>query len=157
MKNTKIIYWFKEILIRRNNAIEEDKMAKKGTLDTKQVIVIRKDLNMRKGKMCSQAAHASQLAFMKSSKIDGSNLIISLDNRNYSWLMNSFTKITVSVNSEKELIEIYNKAVEKNIYASLIKDNGKTEFKGVPTYTAVAIGPDFIDIIDELTGHLPLL
>ena len=28
-------------------------------METKQVIVIRKDLKMRKGKMCAQAAHAS--------------------------------------------------------------------------------------------------
>jgi peptidyl-tRNA hydrolase len=30
---------------------------------TKQVIVIRTDLNMRKGKMCAQAAHASMKVF----------------------------------------------------------------------------------------------
>lgn len=31
--------------------------------DIKQVIVVRTDLNMRKGKMCSQVAHASMKVF----------------------------------------------------------------------------------------------
>ena len=33
-------------------------------MSIKQVIVVRKDLNMRKGKMCAQVAHASLKIFL---------------------------------------------------------------------------------------------
>jgi PTH2 family peptidyl-tRNA hydrolase len=38
----------------------------------------------------------------------------------------------------------------------LVQDAGLTEFGGVPTYTAVAIGPDYDDRIDPVTGDLEL-
>ncbi len=72
------------------------------------------------------------------------------------WLTGKFTKICVFVNSEQELLDIYNQALVSGIPCSLIKDAGLTEFKE-PTYTAVAIGPDFPDKIDPITKHLPLL
>ncbi len=72
------------------------------------------------------------------------------------WLSEKFTKICVSVNSEHELLELYNKAKRAGIPCSLIRDAGMTEFKE-PTYTAVAIGPEFPDKVDPLTGDLPLL
>jgi peptidyl-tRNA hydrolase, PTH2 family len=39
----------------------------------------------------------------------------------------------------------------------LITDAGHTEFKGVPTKTCLAIGPNDVDEIDVVTGHLKLL
>lgn len=38
-----------------------------------------------------------------------------------------------------------------------VKDNGLTQFHGVKTLTAIAIGPDDKSIINEITGHLKLL
>ena len=73
------------------------------------------------------------------------------------WLEGSFTKICVSVNSEQELLDIYNKALENNINVKLIQDNGLTEFGGVKTYTCLALGPDYPEVLDPLTKHLPLL
>lgn len=73
------------------------------------------------------------------------------------WINGLFTKICVYVNSEEELLNIYNKAKEEGIFCSLIQDAGITEFKGVPTYTCCAIGPDYSENIDKVTGHLPLL
>ena len=73
------------------------------TTTYKQVIVIRKDLNMRKGKMVAQGAHASMAAILKLARRQGSDLIIPLDARIEPWLTGRFTKICVSVNSEAEL------------------------------------------------------
>ena len=73
------------------------------------------------------------------------------------WLQNKFTKIVVSVNSEAELIDIFNKSKEKGVPCAIIEDCGATEFHGVPTKTCCAIGPDEASIIDLITGHLPLL
>lgn len=130
-------------------------------MSVKQVIVIRKDLNMRKGKIASQVAHASMKVFLECSNIvaDNSNLElrIPLNDDMITWLSGSFTKIVVSVDSEEELKDVYSKSLENCIPCSIIKDNGATEFGGIPTYTAVAIGPAESEKIDKITGTLKLL
>ena len=73
------------------------------------------------------------------------------------WLSGSFTKVCLSCDSEQELLDLHAKAKAAGILCSLIKDAGKTEFGGVPTYTAIAIGPDYPENIDPITGHLKLL
>ncbi len=135
--------------------------------DFRQIIVLRKDLNMRKGKMVAQGAHASMATILANGRshwltkllafIGIKVLILDLKDKAMGpWLTGKFKKISVSVNSEAELFEIYNKAKEAGLNASLILDSGLTEFKE-PTYTAVAIGPDLTSKISPVTGHLPLL
>ena len=68
-----------------------------------------------------------------------------------------FTKICVSVDSEEELLEIYNKARSLKLNTSLITDAGLTEFHGEPTKTAVAVGPGKPEVVDKVTGNLKLL
>ena len=121
-------------------------------METKQVIVLRKDLNMRKGKMVAQGAHASLIAFRDATSIDGSQKQIGME-----WLCGLMTKVCVSVNSEEELNDVYQRALDSGIPCSIITDAGKTEFGGVPTKTAVAIGPDEVEKINLITGGLPLL
>jgi PTH2 family peptidyl-tRNA hydrolase len=111
----------------------------------KQVIVVRKDLNMRKGKMVAQGSHASLGAYLDSGVFDR------LD-----WLDNGQTKICVGIDSELELIQLYHKAKELLLPAYLVLDKGLTEFKE-PTLTAVGIGPADSELIDEVTGTLKLL
>lgn len=130
--------------------------------DYKQVIVLRKDLNMRKGKMVAQGAHASFAAVMGAKHTNVLGLIWRVlrmvANHNIrAWLSSRFAKIAVSVDSEEELMEIYAKACYAKIPCSLIQDAGFTEFDGVPTYTSVAVGPARNDVIDKITGNLKLL
>ncbi len=131
-------------------------------MSVKQVIVIRKDLNMRKGKMVAQGAHASLSALIEKTKLssDYKKLIFNLieDKAFVEWFVNGkFTKVVVGCDSEAELLDISNKAMRANIPRSLIQDVGKTEFNGKLTFTAVAVGPADADVIDEITGHLKLL
>jgi PTH2 family peptidyl-tRNA hydrolase len=126
-------------------------------MEHKQVIVLRKDLNMRKGKMVAQGAHASMRAILNLARREGDSLVIPLDGRSEPWLCGRFKKICVAVNSESELLELHRQALAANLIASLIQDAGLTEFGGIPTYTAVAIGPDEGEKIDQLTGRLALL
>ncbi len=135
----------------------------------KQIIVMRTDLNMRKGKMCAQAAHASMKVILdlmetirnKEVQIDEPGYVMMLhlyeEPELEQWLSGKFTKICVSVNSEQELLDIYNKAKNSDILCSLITDAGLTEFHNVPTITCAAIGPDTAEKLDPLTGHLKLL
>lgn len=127
-------------------------------MKTKQVIVLRKDLNMRKGKMVAQGAHASMVVFFnRMSIISNSHFETDFTQPMIDWMNSSFTKICVSVNSEDELRGMYDAALAAGIPCSLIQDAGLTEFGGVPTYTAVAVGPDYEDKINAITGTLPLL
>ena len=124
----------------------------------KQVIVLRKDLNMRKGKMIAQGAHASMKVILdlNESKTDDF-MLIPLNAITREWFLGSFAKIALSVDSEHELMEIHHKAKRAELPCTLITDAGRTEFKGVPTNTAVAIGPAKSEDIDKITGDLKLL
>lgn len=130
---------------------------------TKQVIVLRKDLNMRKGKMVAQGAHASMKVILdeglfKQHTLDAipNEFSLFMTPEIEDWLTGMFTKICVSVNSEAELLNIHERAKEANIPTSLIMDAGLTEFKE-PTYTAVAVGPAEAEDVDRITGGLKLL
>jgi PTH2 family peptidyl-tRNA hydrolase len=125
-------------------------------MEHKQVIILRKDLNMRKGKLVAQGAHASMGAILALMKQEGNTLTLEMDERTEPWLTGRFKKICVYVNSEQELLEIYNTALTNGLVCSIIKDAGLTEFGGIPTLTAVAVGPDREDKIDTVTKHLPL-
>lgn len=127
-------------------------------MEKKQVIILRKDLNMRKGKMVAQGAHASMAALLLLAKKDNNKLILSLDDINLDgWLNDKFKKITLGVNSLDEMDKIYQEALKNNIVCSYIIDSGLTEFNGIPTPTAICLGPDFSDKIDIITGKLSLL
>lgn len=127
----------------------------------KQVIVVRTDLNMRKGKLASQACHASMKVFFDKALLmcdeDKILAVIPLNEQEEEWIEGIFTKIVVGVDSEEMLLNCYNQAKESGILCSLITDNGLTEFHGVPTNTCIAIGPDHSEKIDAITGHLKLL
>ena len=71
----------------------------------------------------------------------------------YEWLTGSFVKVVLAVNSEEELMEIYEKAKRAGLNTVLITDNATTEFSS-PTRTCIGIGPDWEEKIDKITGHL---
>lgn len=130
-------------------------------MNTKQVIVMRKDLGMRKGKMVAQGAHASLGAVLIhgsiATKLSHLIYLLFIKSELRSWLLGSFRKICVSVDSEAELLEIHNRAKEVGLINCLITDNGDTEFNGIKTITCCAIGPAYDEDIDKITGHLKLL
>lgn len=128
---------------------------------TKQVLVIRKDLKMRRGKEIAQGGHGYQSfvfrRLMKFPNIHSQNtFIVELSDEEIMWKDNSFAKIVVQVESEQELLDIYSKAKEAGLETHLITDSGRTEFNGIPTNTCICIGPHLIDRINPITGHLKL-
>ncbi len=135
---------------------------------SKQVIVMRKTFmingekrKLRTGKYASQCAHASMgalLNYMQREGYGGGVMILPLNNNMAvkNWLENAFTKICCAVETEEEIVELYNKAKEKGLLCSLIKDSGLTEFGGVPTITCCAIGPAWENEVNEITGDLQL-
>lgn len=130
----------------------------------KQAIIIRKDLHMRRGKEIAQGSHASMGAILKLMRSytdeDGNNITKSLmykdDSALAEWLEHKFTKICLYVNSEEEMLELAKKADDLSVLNCLITDSGATEFHGVPTITALAIGPDWASKVNAITKDLKL-
>lgn len=126
----------------------------------KQVIVMRRNYpdgkggfkNLRTGKLIAQGSHAS-MAFI-TRRIENKEDLTPVQKE---WLNNSFVKICVYVESEEDLLAINEKAKEAGIECHLITDKGLTEFNGIPTNTCLALGPDYAEILDKITGHLKLL
>jgi len=111
----------------------------------KQVILIRQDLKLPKGKAAAQAAHASVDAVLKSDTV----LV-------KAWCEEGMAKIVVKVKDEKELIHYFQQAKDSGIKSSLITDAGRTVIApGIKT--CVAIGPDEEEKVDAITGTLSLL
>ncbi|MBD3304318.1 peptidyl-tRNA hydrolase [Candidatus Woesearchaeota archaeon] len=113
--------------------------------DYKQVILVRKDLNLSRGKLASQAAHASTDALLKSHKDDIKK-----------WQDQGMKKVILGVDSQEELLKLKIQAQDAGLVAIIIADAGRTEL-APGTVTAVGIGPDVEEKIDRVTGHLKLI
>ena len=98
----------------------------------------------------------SQTSILSLCKQDGDTLTLVMDDRTKPWLTGRFKKICVYVNTEQELLDLHQKAKDAGMVCSLIQDAGLTEFGGVKTYTAIAVGPDVEGKVDALCKHLPL-
>jgi peptidyl-tRNA hydrolase, PTH2 family len=121
----------------------------------KQVILIRKDLNMRKSKIGAQASHVSMMFMTKNfEKLEHDSWLFIPSPEQKEWLEGSFTKIVLGVDSEQELDDYFLKAELAGLEVHMCVDNGKTEFGGVKTKTAIAIGPDSEEKINLITGHI---
>ena len=136
---------------------------------SKQMIVMRRDLKMRKGKIAAQAGHACVTAVLMALekenglnqiRTDGNGIYLAPSNMDATalseWFDKGVAKICVYVDSEEELLEIDRKAKEAGIISALICDAGLTEFHGEPTYTCLALEPKSAEEVDKITKELPL-
>ena len=118
----------------------------------KQVMVYRRDLAMRKGKIAAQCAHASMAVFFSRDNGPVDRLSVGLDGPMSAWARGRFGKVVLSVEGEAELLEIEALARARALPTALITDSGKTEFHGRPTRTTVAVGPAADFEVDAITG-----
>lgn len=128
----------------------------------KQVIVMRTDLGMRKGKMMAQAAHASMMFLLPTLGIEtihGRHITNGADlpQEQYEWLTGEYAKICVGIGSEEEMISLLKTAQNQSLTVHMVTDNGHTEFGGVKTNTCICIGPHYPEVFVGLTDHLKLL
>ena len=136
---------------------------------SKMMIVMRRDLKMRKGKIAAQAGHACidavLMALCKEGRMNDFEMTadgLALKQTDKAstplsdWFLYGCAKVCVYVDGEDALLEIAKKAAERGIIAAVITDAGMTEFHGIPTKTCLALEPLPADIADELTGDLPL-
>ena len=114
----------------------------------KQIILIRTDLKMSKGKTAAQASHAAVEAALKAKKKHPFTFS--------KWRLSGMKKVVLKVAGQKELYKYAQEAKDAGLVTSIISDAGMTELKPGTT-TAVAIGPDSDDKIDRVTKNLPTL
>jgi PTH2 family peptidyl-tRNA hydrolase len=114
----------------------------------KQVIIIRTDLKMSKGKLAAQAGHAAVSAAEEARKKKPEWW--------KTWLEEGQCKIAVKAKSEEELLRLIQEAKTLHLPCALICDRGLTELPP-NTITCVGIGPAPSSQIDKITGSLPLL
>lgn len=114
----------------------------------KQVIVVRSDLKMSDGKLAAQVAHSAVGSADKARR----------EHRGWfsAWLAEGQKKVVVKVRSEHELRDLQKKAARESLPHSLVQDAGLTELPPGTT-TALGIGPAPNEIVDKVTGGLPLL
>lgn len=145
------------------------------TSEVRQVIVMRKDLPMTAGKMVAQGAHASMKVILDLCRVieepggpytmvegricipQRRGLVLTMTEHLEAWLLGSFAKICVRVESEAGLLAVFQKAKDAGLPCAMIVDEGRTAFHGVPTKTCCAIGPAPKDLLDPITGGLKLL
>lgn len=111
----------------------------------KQVILVRSDLKLGKGKVAATVAHASVAAFLKANYYSRKK-----------WLKEGMKKVVLKVKNEKELLGFHKKFLKKGMPCELISDKGLTQ---VPpgTLIALGVGPMNDKKLDAFTKKLKLL
>ena len=111
----------------------------------KQVIIMRGDLSISKGKIAAQACHASLGSYKRADE-----KIIK------KWEREGGKKVVVKVNDLKKLFEVYELIKATDISYYMVQDAGHTELPE-STITCLGIGPDEDEKIDKITGEFKLL
>ena len=114
----------------------------------KMVIVTREDLKLSPGKLAAQVSHAAVACALETKKLNSSWFI--------KWQNEGGKKAVVKVESEKDFYPLKQKAEKLNIFAYIVEDAGHTEIPA-GTKTVLGLGPAPDNIIDQVTGNLPLL
>ncbi|HYR03974.1 MAG TPA: peptidyl-tRNA hydrolase Pth2 [Nitrososphaerales archaeon] len=117
--------------------------------EIKQVIVVRSDLKMGKGKVAAQVAHAA---------LDAAEAARRKHPGWYeSWREQGQAKVVLKTDGgEAALEELQKQARTMGLPVSLIQDRGLTQLEPGTT-TCLGIGPGPSDEIDKVTGNLKLL
>ncbi len=114
----------------------------------KQVIAVRTDLGMSRGKIAVQVAHGS-VSSAEQVRVHQQDVW-------KAWLREGQKKVAVKVDSVEELLELRRQAISHSLNHALIRDAGMTELPP-GTITVLGIGPAKAELIDEVTGGLKLL
>ena len=114
----------------------------------KMVIVTRSDLKLSPGKLAAQVAHAAVACALETKK----------NNSKWfnKWQNEGAKKAVVKVDCEKDFYPLVESADNLKIVSQIISDAGYTEIPA-GTKTVLGLGPAPNNIIDQITGKLPLL
>ncbi len=122
--------------------------AKRSPAGLKMVLVVRGELRLTAGKAAVQVAHAAVMLCEVAERHSPREL--------GAWRAEGQKKIAVVAPTLSEMEELYRQARGRGLPTVFVEDAGLTE---VPpgTRTVLGIGPGPSELIDAVTGHLPLL
>ena len=112
------------------------------------MIAVRRDLEMGKGKIAVQVGHATISASEEAKKVHPDWW--------RQWFDEGQCKVAVKVDSEGDLYRLELEAGELGLPSAIIRDRGLTQISP-GTATCVGIGPAPAELVDKITGNLPLL
>lgn len=128
---------------------------------TKQAVVVRRDLRLRRADVASYVARASSAFLLDNSEVgeDDSRLVVPLSLEERDWLYGDRKTIVLGVQSESALRSLFEHADFRGLTVSLMTRPLTIDPKDDSTHemVAVAIGPHDDDTVDELTGRLKLM
>jgi PTH2 family peptidyl-tRNA hydrolase len=116
--------------------------------EVKQVIIVRSDIKMSRGKLVAQTAHASLESYEVAKKTNEKVV--------KEWIESGQKKIVVKVGSEDALVKLFKAFEFKKVPCALISDAGLTQLPP-GTKTALGVGPWYSKELNPLTGGLKLL
>jgi len=112
----------------------------------KLAVVVRTDLDMGRGKIAAQVAHAAVAA-----------ALASLGTADFAaWRAEGQPKVVLKVSTADQLEDVVRQGREDGLPVEVISDAGRTQV-APGTLTCCALGPAEIHRIDAVTGGLPLL
>ncbi len=114
----------------------------------KQMLVVRSDLDMGKGKIVVQCSHAAVSAAERARKM--------FPDWWKSWMAEGQSKVAVKVKGEQPILELQRQSKKAGIPCFVVRDRGLTQVEP-GTVTCIGIGPAPHGKVDLLTGTLPLL
>lgn len=119
-----------------------------GPMKHKLVVAVRADLELSRGKLAVQVAHAAVMAALESK---------ARHRKAFSdWYDEGQKKVVVRADSLHELHLLQNKARSVGLTTALVEDAGLTELPP-GTVTCLAVGPGPNELVDQITGHLKLM
>lgn len=125
--------------------------------DLKQVILLRRDMKLRRAEAAALASKASMAFIVEGDESDRSGSVqVDLSGIEAEWLLGSSTRIVLGVASEETMRKLLLKAEIQGVstYEITGSSSGKTD-EGLQLIAA-ALGPDEGDKLDLITGNLKL-
>jgi peptidyl-tRNA hydrolase, PTH2 family len=139
-----IIFFFLNLIAKKEQrpASRMDSPTKKTNIDEdcKMVLVVRSDLQMGKGKVAAQCAHAT---------LDAYKAALKQSQQTKDWLSHweseGMAKVTLKCQDEEEMLHLQLEARKLSLVAKSIIDAGRTQI-AAGSRTVLAIGPGMNDL-----------
>ena len=117
-------------------------------MEYKLVVVVREDLDLSKGKMAVQVAHAAVTAALEAKAAHPKWF--------HAWIDEGQKKVVVRAPDLEALKTLQRQAVALRLPTALIEDAGLTELPPGTT-TCLGVGPGPNHLVDQVTGPLKLV